>query len=183
MRISVTGICIIGTLLVFLHVGMGVIGEDSAISGNFSNNDSEFLFMMTQYWVPDLYEIKGRIDDSVSYDIPDMLNMSVQYAHIRLMKNLNETNAYNISSDLGDLKTAYNRTVMTELGRLENLPYLNRTDPRYQEQVSGVTAQLSLYGAWLEYQIMQRYRIQNRTFPALATVPAPEFFSIMANMT
>jgi len=40
-----------------------------------------------------------------------------------------------------------------------------------------------LYGAWLEYQVMQRYSVQNRTFPALATVPADEFFAIMSNMT
>lgn len=160
-----------------------VSAEDRAISGNYSSNDTEFLFMMNQYWIPDLFEIKGRIDNSISYDMADMLNLSVEYANIRLTKNLNETKSYNVSPDLQDLRSAYNQTVESELKRIKALPALNRSDSRYPDQVSKVTARLSLYGAWLEYQVMQRYGVQNRTYPSLATVPAKDFFSIMANMT
>lgn len=170
------------TVLFFLSL-FPVTADDASVSRNFSNNDSEFLFMMNQYWIPDLFEIKGRIDNSVSYDVSDMLNHSVEYAQIRFMKNLNETKSYKVSPDLSNLRSVYNRTVTSELAHLKSLQALNRSDPQYQTQVSEVTARLSLYGAWLEYQVMQRYRVQNRTYPALATVPAKEFFSIMSNMT
>lgn len=160
-----------------------VTSDDIGISGNFTTNDSEFLFMMNQYWIPDLYEIKGRIDTSISYDVPDMLNLSVEYANIRLQKNLNETKSYNVSPDLADLRSVYSRTVTSEIMRLKSLPAFNRSDPEYQEKITGVTAKLSLYGAWLEYQVMQRYNVQNRSYPDLATVPSNDFFSIMANMT
>ena len=170
-------------LIFFLPLASPCLGEDIGISDNFTSNDTEFLFMMNQYWIPDLYEIKGRVDSTVSYDVSDMLNLSVEYANIRLKKNLNETVSYNVSQDLANLRTAYNRTVVSELGSLNRLPALNRSDPQYLTQVSGITARLSLYGAWLEYQVMQRYQIQNRSFPALATVPTDEFFSIMSNMT
>lgn len=158
-------------------------GEDIGISGNHTGNDTEFLFMMNQYWIPDLYEIKGRIDGSVTYDIPDLLNLSVDYANIRLKKNLNETFLYNVSQDLSYLREAYNRTVNSELSYLNRISALNRTDPQFPLQVSGITARLSLHGAWLEYQVMQRYQVYNRTFPELATVQADEFYKIMANLT
>ncbi|NLV25648.1 MAG: hypothetical protein GXY48_00530 [Methanomicrobiales archaeon] len=160
-----------------------VSAQDMTISDNFTKNDTEFLFMMNQYWIPDLFEIKGRIDNSLSYDVSDMLNLSVDYAQIRLMKNVNETKAYNISPDLSALRQAYYRTVTSELMRLKRLPALNRSEINYEGQVSSITARLPLYGSWLEYQVMQRYNIHNRNYPELATVPANEFFSIMANMT
>ncbi len=183
MRLCQTYLIIITTLLFLLMCIFPSFGEDAGISGNHTSNDTEFLFMMNQYWIPDLYEIKGRIDGSVTYDIPDVLNLSVEYANIRLKKNLNETSSYNISPDLSYLRSAYNRTVQTELTHLNRIPYFNRSDPQFPVQVSGMTARLSLYGAWLEYQVMQRYAVPNRTFPALATVPADEFFAIMSNMT
>ena len=65
-----------------------VLAEAVVIQDNMSGNDSQFLFLMNQYWIPDMYEVKGRIDGSISYDIPDMLNLSVEYANIRLMKKL-----------------------------------------------------------------------------------------------
>ena len=170
-------------LLVALLCIIPSMGEDIAISANYTSNDTQFLFNMNQYWIPDLYEIKGRIDGAVSYDLPDMLNISVDYADIRLKKNLNETLSYNVSADLVNLRTVYARTVTSELPRINHLPLLNRSDPSYFDQVSGTTARLSLYGSWLEYQVMQRYTIHNRTFPDIATVPAEEFFSIMANLT
>lgn len=183
MRFCPTHLFITFMLLFSILGVVSCFGEDIGISGNFTSNDTEFLFMMHQYWIPDFYEIKGRIDNSVSFDVSDMVNLSVEYANIRLKKNLNESNSYNISQDLTYLRTAYNRTVQSELSYLNRLPALNRSDSLYQVQVSGITARLSLYGAWLEYQVMQRYNVQNRTFPALATVPADEFFSIMSNMT
>ncbi len=183
MRLCSTNLLITSILLFTLTGILPCYGEDIGMSGNFTENDSEFLFMMNQYWIPDLYEIKGRIDNSVSYTIPDMLNLSVEYANIRLKKNLNETHSYNVSPDLVYLRSAYNQTVQSELVKLNHLPALNRSDPQYVTRVSGVTAQLSLYGAWLEYQVMQRYSVQNRTFPELAKVPADEFFKITGNMT
>jgi len=182
MRFCQTYMFIIFLSIFFLDI-YPCMGEDIGISGNHTSNDTEFLFMMNQYWIPDLYEIKGRVDGSVTYDIPDVLNLSVEYANIRLKKNLNETYSYNISQDLSYLRQAYNRTVQSELINLNRIPKLNRSDPLYPAQISGITARLSLYGAWLEYQVMQRYSVQNRTFPALATVPADEFFAIMSNMT
>lgn len=173
--------------IIFLFISLMCMcpcfGEDIGISGNHTSNDTEFLFMMNQYWIPDLYEIKGRVDGSVTYDIPDVLNLSVEYANIRLKKNLNETFSYNVSQDLSNLRQAYNRTVQSELTQLNRILALNRSDSQYLTQISGITARLSLHGAWLEYQVMQRYSVQNRTFPALATVPADEFFAIMSNMT
>jgi len=183
MRFYPIQVIVLSVLLITVFFVLQVSGEDMGISGNYTNNDTEFLFMMNQYWIPDLYEIKGRIDGSTGYDIPDMLNLSLDYARIRLTKNLNETNSYNVSQDLAYLRSAYNQTVLTELHELAYLPVLNRSDPMYQTEISEATARLSLYGAWLEYQVMQRYNVQNRTFPALATVPADEFFSIMRNMT
>ena len=182
MRLCPTYLYII-LLFISLMYMYPCFGEDIGISGNHTSNDSEFLFMMNQYWIPDLYEIKGRVDGSVTYDIPDVLNLSVEYANIRLKKNLNETFSYNVSQDLSNLRQAYNRTVQSELTQLNRIPALNRSDSQYLTQISGITARLSLHGAWLEYQVMQRYSVQNRTFPALATVPADEFFKIMGNMT
>lgn len=183
MRLFLTGTCMALILVLTLMCVHPCLGEDTSISGNHTGNDTEFLFMMNQYWIPDLYEIKGRIDGSVTYDIPDVLNLSVDYANIRLKKNLNETNLYNVSQDLSYLREAYNRSVSYELIHLNQIPYLNRTDPLYPVRVSGITARLSLHGAWLEYQVMQRYLVHNRTFPEIATVPANEFYAIMANLT
>jgi len=174
---------IIGALgFVFLSV-LPSLGADVGTYGNYTHNDTEFLFMMNQYWIPDLYEIKGRIDGSITYNIPDMVNLSLDYANIRLKKNLNETESYMISPDLSYLRLAYNRAISSELPYINQIATFNRSEPGFAQKVSGITARLSLYGAWLEYQVMQRYSVQNRTFPVLATVPADEFFSIMGNMT
>lgn len=159
------------------------VAEDIGISDNYSSTDNQFLFMMNQYWIPDMYEIKGRIDGSISYDIPDMLNISVEYGKNRLLKNLNETYSYNVSPDLTYLRSAYDRTVSLEVQEMNLLPALNRSDPGFSAKISQETARFSLYGAWLEYQVMQRYDVSNRTYPELATVPADQFFSIMGNLT
>ena len=131
MRIHTIFILVIFLLIFFFPLASPCLGEDIGISDNFTSNDTEFLFMMNQYWIPDLYEIKGRVDSTVSYDVSDMLNLSVEYANIRLKKNLNETVSYNVSQDLANLRTAYNRTVVSELGSLNRLPALNRSDPQY----------------------------------------------------
>jgi len=160
-----------------------VLAEAVVIQDNMSGNDSQFLFLMNQYWIPDMYEVKGRIDGSISYDIPDMLNLSVEYANIRLMKNLKETESYNVSGDLADLRIAYNKTIMSEINDLSRLPFLNRSAPGFADQVSQVTSRFSLYGSWFEYQVMQKYQSGNRSYPSLAYVPTNEFNSIMSNLT
>jgi hypothetical protein len=177
-------------LIVLLVIGLITViqpvityADDVGISNNFTGNDSQFLFLMNQYWIPDIYEIKGRIDGSITYDIPEMLNLSVDYAKIRLLKNLNETKSYEISPDLVDLRSAYDRMVKSEMNDISTLPLLNRSAPGFADQVSKATARFSLYGSWFEYQMMQRYNKGNRTYPSIAVVPSDEFFSIMSNLT
>ena len=177
-------------LIVLLVIGLitGIqpvitYADGVGISNNFTGNDSQFLFLMNQYWIPDIYEIKGRIDGSITYDIPEMLNLSVDYAKIRLLKNLNETKSYEISPDLVDLRSAYDRMVKSEMNDISILPLLNRSAPGFADQVSKTTARFSLYGSWFEYQMMQRYNKGNRTYPSIAVVRSDEFFSIMSNLT
>ncbi len=182
----ITGIIILSVVISFLLI-QGCFAADIPIPGNSSDNlsqsDQEFLFFMTQYWIPDLYEIKGRIDGAYSYDITEMQNLSLDYARVRLDKNLNESQQYQVSPDLLELRRGYQLVVNRTIGLVESVRLLNRSDSSYPDQVSMKTAPVTLYGSWLEYQVMKHYSYQNRSYPDIVMVPPEQFFSIMDNLT
>jgi len=148
---------------------------------NTSASDQQFLFLMSQYWIPDLYDIKGRMDGAASFgaDVPEMLNLSADYAKIRLNKNINETNGYSLSPEITSLKTQYQIGAEKSVGIINGIMTLNRTDDTFSQQVPSRTAALSLYGTWLEYQVMRCYDHMNMTYPDIAQIPPDQFIQIM----
>lgn len=155
--------------------------SDISQKTNTSESDQQFLFLMSQYWIPDLYDIKGRIDGAASFgaDVPEMLNLSADYAKIRLKKNINETNGYSLSPAITDLKTRYQTGAEKSIRIIDGIMTLNRTDDTFSQQVPSRTAALSLYGTWLEYQVMRCYDLLNMTYPDIAQIPPDQFIQIM----
>ncbi len=143
--------------------------------------DQQFLFLMNQYWIPDYYDIKGRIDSSATFgsDLPQMLNLSADYARIRLKKNINETNGYSLSPSIAGLRTLYQNGAMQSISVVDRIMVLNRSDEKFGEKVPTYTAALSLYGTWLEYQTMRCYNLPNMTYPEIAAVPPEKFMQVM----
>lgn len=147
--------------------------------------DQQFLFLMNQYWIPDLYDIKGRIDGAAGFgaDVPQMLNLSADYARIRLTKNINETNGYNVSPAVQTLKMQYQTGALRSIRVIDGIMALNRSEESFPQTVPMKTAALSLYGSWLEYQVMRCYDLPNSTYPEIASVPADQFMQVMGMIT
>ena len=146
-----------------------------------SASDQQFLFLMNQYWIPDFYDIKGRLDGAASFgaDVPEMLNLSAEYAKIRLRKNINETNGYALSPAIASLKTHYQTSAEKSIREIDGIMTLNRTDDTFSQQVLSRTSALSLYGTWLEYQVMKCYDLPNMTYPDIAQIPPDQFIQVM----
>ncbi len=145
--------------------------------------DEDYLSFMQNYWIPDLYDIKGRVDGSFSYNIPEIQNISLEYAHLRLTKNVNESRNYNISPGMEDLRQGYNMAATRTINIIDTIGKLNRSDPTYPDMVTIKTSPISLYATWLEYQVMKQYKKPDNTIPDLGLLESREFYAIMDNMT
>ncbi len=154
---------------------------DNSQNCSTSAADKQFLFLMSQYWIPDFYDIKGRMDGAAGFgaDLPEMLNLSADYAKIRLRKNINETNGYSLSPAITSLKKQYQAGAEKSIRVIDGIMTLNRTDETFSQQVPSRTASLSLYGTWLEYQVMRCYDLPNMTYPDIAQIPPDQFIQIM----
>ncbi len=150
-----------------------------------TSGDQQFLFLMNQYWIPDLFDIKGRIDSSATFgtDLPQMLNMTSDYARIRLNRNINETNGYSLSPTVSNLRTEYQTGAVRCIKVIDSIMALNRSSEKFGQDVPTRTAALSLYGTWLEYQTMRCYNLPNITYPDIAAVPPDQFMQVMGVIT
>ncbi len=150
-----------------------------------ASGDQQFLFLMNQYWIPDLFDIKGRMDSSATFgtDLPQMLNLTADYARIRLNKNINETNGYSLSPSVSNLRTEYQTGAVRCSKVIDSIMALNRSSDKFGQDVPTRTAALSLYGTWLEYQAMKCYDLPNITYPDIATVPPDQFMQVMGAIT
>jgi len=150
-----------------------------------ASGDQQFLFLMNQYWIPDLFDIKGRMDSSATFgtDLPQMLNLTADYARIRLNKNINETNGYSLSSPVSNLRNEYQTGAIRCTRVIDSIMALNRSSEKFGQDVPTRTAALSLYGTWLEYQTMKCYNLPNITYPDIATVPPDQFMQVMGAIT
>lgn len=158
---------------------------DGMTSLQTNSADQQFLFLMNQYWIPDFYDIKGRMDGSATFgtDLPQMLNLSADYARIRLNRNINETNGYAVSSAVSGLRTEYQNGALRSIGVIDSIMALNRSKDGFGQDVPMRTAALSLYGTWLEYQTMRCYNLPNITYPEIAGVPPEQFMQVMGAIT
>lgn len=163
----------------------GIATSEGIKNKSISSADQQFLFLMNQYWIPDFYDIKGRIDGAAGFgaDIPQMLNLSLEYAKIRLSRNINETNGYTVSPAVGGLKTQYQVGATRSIRVIDEIMYQNRSEETFAQNISMRTAALSLYGSWLEYQVMRCYNLPNITYPELAAVPPDQFMQVMGAIT
>lgn len=152
---------------------------------SYTESDQQFLFLMNQYWIPDLYDIKGRVDCAAGFgsDLPQILNLSAEYARIRISRNINETEGYSLSPEVSQLKRDYQTGARKCGGIVDEILRLNRTSEGFAENVSMRSAAFSLYGTWLEYQVMRCYDLPNMTYPEIATVPPDSFMQIMGVIT
>lgn len=166
------------------------INASQAVSSNASQNttplpvqyaDQQFLFLMNQYWIPDFYDIKGRIDSSTTFgsDLPQMLNLSADYARVRLKRNINETNGYMLSPQISSLRSSYQKGAQQSITVIDKIMTLNRSDEKFGQEVPTRTAALSLYGTWLGYQTMRCYNLPNMSYPEIAEVPPDMFLQVM----
>lgn len=144
-------------------VSVNVSGANSTatpVVGNVSNNashrindgasiqtnsaDQQFLFLMNQYWIPDFYDIKGRMDGAATFgtDLPQMLNLTADYARIRLIRKYHWGNWY--------FRTRYSGTDPTYLYvPREGRPSGSRPYIRYS--VEKITYQMEDQWSWSQY--------------------------------
>ena len=158
---------------------------DGYVSANYTASDQQFLFLMNQYWIPDFYDIKGRLDGAAGFgaDVPQMLNLSADYARIRLNRNMNETNGYSLSPAISGLRTQYQAGTLQSIHIIDDIMALNRSEDTFAQNVSMRTTALSLYGTWLEYQVIRCYNLPNITYPEIAAVPPEKFMQVMGAIT
>jgi hypothetical protein len=149
------------------------------------SGDQQFLFLMNQYWIPDFFDIKGRMDGSATFgsDLPQMMNLTADYARIRLNKNINETNGYSLSPSVSSLRTEYQTGATRCIKVIDSVMALNRSVGSFGQDVPTRTAALSLYGTWLEYRAMKCYNLQNVSYPDIAEVPPDQFMQVMGTIT
>ncbi|MDD1727612.1 MAG: hypothetical protein LUQ50_00910 [Methanospirillum sp.] len=154
---------------------------DGRTNSHITAADQQFLFLMNQYWIPDLYDIKGRMDGAATFgtDLPQMLNLSADYARIRLNKNINETNSYSLSPTVSTLRSEYQNGATRCIRIIDQVMALNRSKDGFGQDVPAKTAALSLYGTWLEYQTMRYYNLPNSSYPEIASVPSDQFMQVM----
>jgi hypothetical protein len=64
----------------------------------------------------------------------------------------------------------------------DNMLTFNRSSDGFSEEVTKRTAAMSLYGTWLEYQVMRCYHLPNMTYPDIASVPPDKFMQVMGSI-
>lgn len=72
---------------------------------------------------------------------------------------------------------------MRSITLIDRIMELNRTTEGFSQEVPMRTAAMSLYGTWLEYQVMRCYHLPNMTYPEIATVPPDQFMKVMGLIT
>jgi hypothetical protein len=72
---------------------------------------------------------------------------------------------------------------MRVIKTIDEIMAMNRSEDTFIQNASIRTATLSLYGTWLEYQVMHCYDHANISYPEIAMVPQDKFMQVMGIIT
>jgi hypothetical protein len=183
--ICITLFCILmGTLCVFGCAD----NADSAqvpVGSPLSEEEHAFYTMMVEYWIPDLYEIKGgmliALRASTGFD--DLFKAACQDGMIRLEKNIAEMNQYTLTGAAVSLRTAYITYAQDILSTLSQVESVDQTQPEWALSIEKSMNALSMYASWLTYSAIDAFSTSNIAHQDYASLSKDDFLQVVKEIT
>ena len=176
---------IIGLVCVCSYADNSEQFQESIIGSNsistLSEDEQAFYTMMVEYWIPDLYEIKGgmllALRASTGFDA--LFKAACQDGITRLETNIAEMNQYHLSDAIAPLRTAYvlyAQHIQTLLSQAENI---DQTQSEWVNTVEKSMSALSMYASWLQYHVIEAFSSSQVASQDYASLSADTFIQVV----
>ena len=144
-----------------------------------------FYIMMVEYWIPDLYEIKGgmllALHASSGFDA--LFKAACQDGITRLDTNIAEMNQYQLSETTLPLRAAYVLYAQHIQALLSQAEHVDQTEPDWVNTVEKSMSALSMYASWLQYHVIEAFSSSQIASQEYASLSADTFMNIVKQMT
>ena len=150
-----------------------------------SEDEQAFYTMMVEYWIPDLYEIKGgmliALRASTGFD--ELFKGACQDGITRLEANIAEMNQYTLSGTIAPLRDAYVLYAQDILTILSQAESIDQTQSEWVNTVEKSMGALSMYASWLQYHVINAFSSSEIAYQDYASLPADEFMQAVKQIT
>ena len=150
-----------------------------------SEDEQSFYTMMVEYWIPDLYEIKGgmliALRASTGFD--ELFKDACQDGIMRLEANMAEMNQYTLSETTSPLRDAYVLYAQDILALLSLADSVDQTQSEWVSTVGKSMGALSMYASWLQYHVIEVFSSSEITCQDYASLPADAFMQAVKQIT
>jgi len=150
-----------------------------------SEDEQAFYTMMIEYWIPDLYEIKGGMQIALraSTGFDELFKAACHGGITRLEANIAEMNQYKLSESIAPLRTAYvlyTQDILTILSQAENV---DQTQSEWVSTVEKSMSALSMYASWLHYHVIEAFSSSQIASQDYASLSADTFMQVVKQIT
>lgn len=150
-----------------------------------SEDEQAFYTMMIEYWIPDLYEVKGgmliALRASTGFD--ELFKDACQDGITRLEANIAEMNQYTLSDTPASLRTAYVLYAQDILTILSQAETIDQTQAEWVSTVEKSMVTLSMYASWLQYHVVEAFLSSEIPCQDYASLPANTFLQAVKQIT
>jgi hypothetical protein len=163
----------------------GALSESTDVliqnTSTISEDEQAFYTMMVEYWIPDLYEIKGgmliALRASTGFD--DLFKYACQDGITRLETNIAEMDQYTLSTAPASLRAAYVLYAQDILTVLSQAETIDQTQSEWVSIVGKSMGALSMYASWLQYSAMEAFSSSEISYQEFASLPADTFAQVV----
>ena len=150
-----------------------------------NEDEQAFYTMMVEYWIPDLYEIKGgmliALRASTGFD--ELFKNACQDGITRLETNIAEMNQYTLSMAPAVLRDAYVLYAQDILTMLSQAETIDQTQSEWVRIVEKSMGALSMYASWLQYSVIEAFSSSEIPYQDYASLPADTFIQAVKQIT
>ena len=165
-----------------LQESAGVLTQSTS---TLSEDEQAFYTMMVEYWIPDLYEIKGgmliALRASTGFD--ELFKDACQGGITRLEANIAEMNQYTLSDVPTSLRAAYVLYAQDILIILSQAETIDQTQSEWVSTVEKSMGALSMYASWLQYHVIGAFSSSKIACQDYASLPADTFIKAVKQIT
>jgi len=164
----------------------GVLSESANVliqnnTSTLSEDELAFYTMMVEYWIPDLYEIKGgmliALRASTGFD--ELFKYACQDGITRIETNIAEMDQYTLSTVPASLRAAYVLYAQDILTVLSQAETIDQTQSEWISIIGKSMGALSMYASWLQYSAMEAFASSEISYQEYASLPADTFAQVV----
>jgi len=146
-----------------------------------SEDEQAFYTMMIEYWIPDLYEIKGGMQIALraSTGFDELFKAACQGGITRLEANIAEMNQYKLSESIAPLRAAYVLYAQDILTILSQAEHVDQTQSEWVSTVEKSMSALSMYASWLHYHVIEAFSSSQIASQDYASLSADTFIQVV----